>query len=76
MSSLDIGDYYFEKIKSFSGHMPYGNKIEFTISADSDATLNIDVTVSNNSIVMYETGGNGTDTILFTGFSMFAFRLQ
>lgn len=72
---LPLGNYYFEEIKSPANHMPYGKRIEFTISADSDTTLNREVNVPNNNIVMYETGGNGTGTIFLTGFSMLAISI-
>lgn len=75
ISNLDLGSYYFEETKSPTSHMPYGKKIEFTISADSNATLNQKVAAKNGNIVMYETGGNGTNTIFFTGFSMLAISL-
>lgn len=72
---LPLGNYYFEETKSPANHMPYGKRIEFTISADSDTTLNREVNVPNNNIVMYETGGNGTGTIFLTGFSMLVISL-
>lgn len=75
ISNLDLGSYYFEETKAPTGFMPYGKNIEFEISADSNATLNREVTAKNGQIVMYETGGNGTNTIFFAGFSMLAISI-
>lgn len=75
ISNLDLGSYYFEETKSPTSHMPYGKKLEFTISADNETVLNPKVTSKNDKIVLYETGGNGTNTIFFAGFSMLAISL-
>lgn len=75
ISNLDLGSYYFEETKSPTSHMPYGKKLEFTISADNETVLNPKVTAKNDKIVLYETGGNGTNTIFFAGFSMLAISL-
>lgn len=75
ISNLDLGSYYFEETKSPASHMPYGKKLEFIISADNETVLNPKVTAKNDKIVLYETGGNGTNTIFFAGFSMLAISL-
>ena len=75
ISNLDLGSYYFEETKSPTSHMPYSKKLEFIISADSETVLNPKVTAKNDKIVLYETGGNGTNTIFFAGFSMLAISL-
>ncbi len=41
---LPVGDYYFVESVTPSGYMPYGKKVEFTISADNENTLNISLT--------------------------------
>ncbi len=75
ISNLDLGSYYFEETKSPENHMPYGKRLEFTISPDSEKVLNPTVTAKNDKIVLYETGGNGTNTIFLAGFSMLAISL-
>lgn len=75
ISNLDLGSYYFEETKSPTSHMPYGKKLEFIISAYNETVLNPKVTAKNDKIVLYETGGNGTNTIFFAGFSMLAISL-
>lgn len=64
---LDPGSYYIVETKSPNRHMPYGKKIEFTISADSETTLNREITVPNNKSVMYNTGSIGTGIFYITG---------
>lgn len=50
------GDYYFVETKSPNGHMPYTNKISFSINADNNYTATI--TVKDNASISYDTGGN------------------
>ncbi len=57
--SLPQGDYYFVEKQSPTGTMPYGGKIPFTISGDSNETLFRELTVPNHRIFMYNTGGDG-----------------
>lgn len=64
---LPIGDYYFVETKSPSNYMPYAQKLEFSIAADSDTDLYSTVIAKNNRIVLYETGGKGVYNICFTG---------
>lgn len=75
VSNLKQGDYYFIEKTSPAGKMTYGRKIEFTISADSDETLNLTRTAKDNAIVMYNTGGNGNYRIYFCGFTMLAISI-
>lgn len=51
--------YYFLETKSPSGKMPYANKIPFDIIAESETTLNPELIVKDNNIVMLGTGSIG-----------------
>ncbi|MCH5300756.1 MAG: SpaH/EbpB family LPXTG-anchored major pilin, partial [Ruminococcus sp.] len=51
--------YYFIETKSPAGKMPYANKISFDIIADSETTLNPELIVKDNNIVMLGTGSIG-----------------
>ena len=59
ISNLPVGDYYFIESVTPSGYMPYGKKVEFTISADNENTLNISLSVADNKSVLSQTGGGG-----------------
>lgn len=67
VSNLAQGDYYFIETKSPNGTSAYGKKINFTISAESSSTLSPILTVKNNKIVMFNTGGNGNSKIYIAG---------
>lgn len=73
--NLKQGDYYFSEKTPPDGKMTYGRKIEFTISADSDDTLNLTYTAIDDNIVMYDTGSNGNYSIYFLGFTMLAISI-
>lgn len=73
--NLKQGDYYFSEKTPPDGKMTYGRKIEFTISADSDDTLNLTYTAVDDAIVMYDTGSNGNYSIYFLGFTMLAISI-
>lgn len=75
VSKLELGDYYFVETKPLKEHMPYGQKLEFTISADSEVTLYPVPTAKNDRIILYETGDIGANAIYFTGFTMLAISL-
>lgn len=75
VSQLDLGSYYFVETKSPTRYMPYGKKIEFTISADSEAALSPVVTSKNDMIILYETGSTGVNAVYFTGYTMLAISL-
>ena len=67
VNELELGDYYFVETKSPKGRMPYGQKLKFTISAESEVTLYPTVTAKNDKVVLYETGYQGNNTIYFAG---------
>lgn len=58
--NLDQGDYYFEETKAPAGRTLLKGKVEFSITGDSEETLNYDKTVSNNfNFNLPNTGANG-----------------
>lgn len=65
ISNLPVGDYYFVESVTPSGYMPYGKKVEFTISADNENTLNMSLTVADNKSVLSLTGGGGIAPFYF-----------
>lgn len=62
---LPVGDYYFVESVTPSGYMPYGKKVEFTISADNENTLNMSLSVADNKSVLSLTGGGGIAPFYF-----------
>lgn len=64
VNNLLPGDYYFVETDS-KGNMPYAGKIKFTISPDSLDTLDIQLTVKNNSVFIPETGGTGNNRPIY-----------
>lgn len=64
VNNLLPGDYYFLETNS-KGNMPYAGKINFTISSDSLDTLDIQLTVKNNSVFIPETGGTGNNRPIY-----------
>ena len=64
VNNLLPGDYYFIETNS-KGNMPYAGKINFTISPDSLDTLDIQLTVKNNSVFIPETGGTGNNRPIY-----------
>ncbi|MGN1468187.1 MAG: SpaH/EbpB family LPXTG-anchored major pilin, partial [Ruminococcus sp.] len=64
VGELAQGDYYLVEVKSSSGTMPYTERIEFSIVAEDETTLNPEISVKDNKIIMYNTGGFG-DTGLY-----------
>ena len=64
VNNLLPGDYYFIETDS-KGNMPYAGKINFTISPDNLDTLDIQLTVKNNSVFIPETGGTGNNRPIY-----------
>lgn len=59
IDTLELGDYYLIESKAPNGKLPYTGKIEFTISSDSEVSLNQSFSVKDDNVVMLDTGGNG-----------------
>ena len=76
VNNLLPGDYYFIETDS-KGNMPYAGKIKFTISPDSLDTLDIQLTVKNNSVFIPETGGTGNNRPIYIeiGAAVLAFTI-
>lgn len=64
VENLLPGDYYFLETNS-KGNMPYADKIEFTISADKKESLNLEITVENNKVIIPKAGGTGNNRSVF-----------
>lgn len=75
ISNLPIGDYYFIESVTPSGYMPYGKKVEFTISADNENTLNISLSVADNKSVLSQTGGGGIAPFYFVAVALGAMAI-
>lgn len=72
---LPVGDYYFIESVTPSGYMPYGKKVEFTISADNENTLNISLSVADNKSVLSLTGGGGIAPFYFASVALGALAI-
>lgn len=72
---LPVGDYYFVESVTPSGYMPYGKKLEFTISADNENTLNMSLTVADNKSVLSQTGGGGIAPFYFASVALGALAI-
>lgn len=72
---LPVGDYYFVESETPSGYMPYGKKVEFTISADNENTLNMSLTVADNKSVLSATGGGGIAPFYFVAVALGALAI-
>lgn len=72
---LPVGDYYFVESVTPSGYMPYGKKVEFTISADNENTLNMSLTVADNKSVLSQTGGGGIAPFYFVAVALGAMAI-
>lgn len=72
---LPVGDYYFVESVTPSGYMPYGKKVEFTISADNENTLNISLPVADNKSVLSQTGGGGIAPFYFVAVALGAMAI-
>lgn len=75
ISNLPVGDYYFIESVTPSGYMPYGKKVEFTISADNENTLNMSLTVADNKSVLSQTGGGGIAPFYFVAVALEALAI-
>lgn len=75
ISNLPVGDYYFIESVTPSGYMPYGKKVEFTISTDNENTLNISLTVADNKSVLSQTGGGGIAPFYFASVALGALAI-
>lgn len=75
ISNLPVGDYYFVESVTPSGYMPYGKKVEFTISADNENTLNMSLTVADNKSVLSLTGGGGIAPFYFASVALGAMAI-
>ena len=59
VKNLEIGDYYFIETKAPNNRMIYANKIKFTITSNSEETLNPSLTVLDDKVIYPNTGGYG-----------------
>ena len=75
ISNLPVGNYYFTESVTPSGYMPYGKKVEFTISADNENTLNISLTVADNKSVLSQTGDGGIAPFYFASVALGAMAI-
>lgn len=75
ISNLPVGDYYFVESVTPSGYMPYGKKVEFTISADNENTLNMSLTVADNKSVLSLTGCGGIAPFYFASVALGAMAI-
>lgn len=75
ISQLEIGDYYLVETKPIDEHMPYGQKIEFSVAADSDTALYSTLTAKNYKPLLPNTGACGSVPVYIIGsaFLMAAF---
>ena len=67
IDTLELGKYYLTESKVPNGKLPYTGKIEFTISSDSEVSLNQSFTVKDDNVVMLDTGGKGYSIPLTIG---------
>ena len=51
--------------------MAYAKKIPFTISGENASTKDIELTVKDNKVVIYETGSSGTAPFAVAGMGSF-----
>lgn len=73
IDTIELGDYYLTESKAPNGKLPYTGKIEFTISSDSEVSLNQSFTVKDDNVVMLDTGGKGYSIPLTIGIVLLLF---
>lgn len=75
VKNLEIGDYYFIETKAPEGRMIYADKINFTITSNSDETLNPCVTVLDDKVIYPNTGGSGYNIPIILALSSIAISI-
>lgn len=75
ISNLPVGDYYFIESATPANYMPYGKKVEFSISAENENTLNISLTVADNKSVLSQTGDGGIAPFYFVAVALGAIAI-
>ena len=73
VENLPCGKYYFTEFQSADGFMPYGDKLEFEIDGETDASLSVKLDVKNEKAVMPETGGFGNGLFSLLSAALAAF---
>ena len=73
VENLPCGKYYFTEVQSADGFMPYGDKLEFEIDGETDASLSVKLDVKNEKAVMPETGGFGNGLFSLLSAALAAF---
>ena len=71
VDKLPFGSYYFLEVKAPKNTMAYAKKIPFTISGENASTKDIELTVKDNKVVIYETGSSGTAPFAVAGMGSF-----
>lgn len=71
VDKLPFGSYYFLEVKAPKNSMAYAKKIPFTISGENASTKDIELTVKDNKVVIYETGSSGTAPFAVAGMGSF-----
>lgn len=61
--NLPVGEYYLEEITVSDGYIPYQGRIYFEIKPNSTGTACdvVNITVNNNEVLLWNTGGNGSN---------------
>lgn len=75
VDKLPFGSYYLLEVKAPNNSMAYAKKIPFTISGENASTKDIELTVKDNKVVVYETGSSGTAPFVVAGVSSFIFLM-